>query len=154
MDNGKEKSVMPGWLRQMVKYGIVGGLNTLITLVLYYLLTKALHVQADAANAAGYVAGFINSFFLNKFWTFKSRGDWKKESLVFLLVFLVCYAIQLGSFQLFKLFFRWDLVAFVYHLPLIDRFLKTPEDWAIWPAMVIYTLAGFVGNKLVTFREK
>ena len=62
-------------LVQLVKFGIVGVLNTLLTLVVYAVLLK-LGVWYLAASAIGFVAGATNGFLLNRRWTFKEHvGD-------------------------------------------------------------------------------
>jgi putative flippase GtrA len=62
-------------LVQLVKFGIVGVSNTLLTLVVYAVLLK-LGVWYLAASAIGFVAGATNGFLLNRRWTFKEHvGD-------------------------------------------------------------------------------
>ncbi|MDR0745534.1 MAG: GtrA family protein [Mediterranea sp.] len=93
-------------LKQMVKYGLVGILNTLLTAAIIWI---SLYILSDRdtpespsasvmfiANSAGYLAGLINSFILNRNWTFKSKSDWKLSLLRFLIAFAVCYCLQLG----------------------------------------------------------
>jgi putative flippase GtrA len=63
-------------LIQFVKFGIVGISNTLLTLAVYTLLLKVLGVWYLAASAIGFIAGTINSFLLNRRWTFRGHvGD-------------------------------------------------------------------------------
>jgi putative flippase GtrA len=123
-------------LEQLIKYGAVGVVNTLLTLAVIFVLTKIFSVDYIAANAAGYVLGFINSFILNKLWTFRSKGSLGKESLLFAAVFAVTYTIQLGF------------------LIVLKETLHINEDIAQLVSMVFYTCIGFAGNKLITFRKK
>lgn len=63
-------------LVQFVKFGIVGISNTLLTFAVYTLLLKGFGVWYLAASAIGFVAGTINSFLLNRRWTFRGHvGD-------------------------------------------------------------------------------
>jgi putative flippase GtrA len=63
-------------LVQFVKFGIVGISNTLLTLAVYTLLLKVFGVWYLAASAIGFIAGTINSFLLNRRWTFRGHvGD-------------------------------------------------------------------------------
>jgi putative flippase GtrA len=63
-------------LVQLVKFGIVGVSNTLLTLVVYTLLLKAFGVWYLAASAVGFAAGATNGFLLNRRWTFREHvGD-------------------------------------------------------------------------------
>ena len=63
-------------LVQFVKFGIVGVSNTLLTFAVYTLLLKVFGVWYLAASAIGFGAGTVNSFLLNRRWTFRGHvGD-------------------------------------------------------------------------------
>ncbi len=55
-------------LRQFGRYAVVGVINTLLTLIVILVFKGILHFNPWISNAAGYVAGFINSFVMNKMW--------------------------------------------------------------------------------------
>ena len=63
--------------RQVLRFGLVGGLNTLVdVLILNSLLLLFPTTSAPkllAYNSLAYSLGAVNSFFLNKYWTFGSR---------------------------------------------------------------------------------
>jgi putative flippase GtrA len=59
-------------VRQFVKYGVVGASNTVLTFVVYTVLVT-LGLQYLVAVVLGYCAGSLNSYFLNRHWTFKAR---------------------------------------------------------------------------------
>ena len=59
-------------VRQFVKYGIVGASNTVITFVVYSVLVT-LGVPYTIALLLGYAVGSLNSYFLNRHWTFRAR---------------------------------------------------------------------------------
>jgi len=58
-------------VRQFVKYGIVGASNTVLTFVIYSALVLA-HVDYLAALLIGYLVGSLNSYILNRRWTFRA----------------------------------------------------------------------------------
>ena len=63
-------------LVQLVKFGIVGVSNTLLTFAVYTLLLKAFGVWYLAASAIGFAVGATNGFLLNRRWTFREHvGD-------------------------------------------------------------------------------
>jgi putative flippase GtrA len=63
-------------LIQFIKFGIVGISNTLLTFAVYTLLLKGFGVWYLAASAIGFAVGTINSFLLNRRWTFRGHvGD-------------------------------------------------------------------------------
>jgi putative flippase GtrA len=60
----------------LVKFGIVGVSNTVLTLVVYTVLLKVFGVWYLAASAIGFVVGATNGFLLNRRWTFREHvGD-------------------------------------------------------------------------------
>jgi putative flippase GtrA len=59
-------------VRHFVKYGIVGGSNTILTLAIYTILVKELGVHYLVALLLGYVVGSLNSYILNRHWTFRA----------------------------------------------------------------------------------
>lgn len=123
-------------LREFARYCVVGILNTLITLAVIFILMKAFDVNYVFANAVGYVFGFTNSFILNKFWTFSSRGRVHREAALFVLVFAVSYAAQL-----------------MFLLVLKEGF-GISADFSQIVAMGFYTIVNFLGNKYITFRTR
>ncbi|HIX27842.1 MAG TPA: GtrA family protein [Candidatus Barnesiella excrementigallinarum] len=123
-------------LWQLIRFGIVGVINTLITLAVIYLLQEVLDVKYTTANLAGYVAGVINSFFWSKLWVFKKlNSNFIREAVLFLISFGVCYGIQ-----------------FVSLLVLVEL-LHIPDLWAQLLGMVVYTLCNFIMNRCITFKK-
>ncbi|ACL74736.1 GtrA family protein [Ruminiclostridium cellulolyticum] len=123
-------------MRQMVKYGLVGVINTIITMIVLFVLQNAFGVSYKLANGAGYVCGFINSFILNKFWTFKgNQKSTLSQFIRFSLVFAVCYAMQLGFVVL-----------------LVEK-MHIEKNISQLIGMVFYTLISFLLNKVFTFKN-
>jgi putative flippase GtrA len=56
---------------QLARFATVGATNTLVTLVVYALLS-ALGLAAPPAGALAFAAGGANGYFLNRGWTFAS----------------------------------------------------------------------------------
>lgn len=65
-----------------VKFCIVGGINTLIDLAVFSLLFYALSVPLLAANTAGFCAGVLNSYLMNKAWTFGDRAPHTPKTFI------------------------------------------------------------------------
>jgi putative flippase GtrA len=57
-------------IRQFVKYGVVGAGNTALTLIIYAIEVKLVGVPYLIALPIGYFAGGLNSYLLNRHWTF------------------------------------------------------------------------------------
>ena len=62
------------WLRQLVRFGLVGGLNTLLDILVLNTLLLLFPTTSTATllayNALAFSVGAINSFLLNRYWTF------------------------------------------------------------------------------------
>ena len=76
-------------VKQIFKFGAVGVLNTLVDLGLLNLLVY-LGMGAVLANTISFSAAAVNSFFWNKFWTFRERERaWQRQIVPFILVVTV-----------------------------------------------------------------
>lgn len=120
-------------LVQFVKYSLIGASNTVITAAVIYLMQNILGYSMEWSNAVGYVAGLLNSFLWNTKWTFRSDFGWKTFG-AFMLVFLLCYALQMGVLQLLR------------YSTSIDRYVIQLL------AMGVFTVANFLMNKFVVYR--
>jgi len=60
--------------RQFLKYGVVGASNTILTFVIYTVGVVEVGVPYLLALIVGYVVGSLNSYILNRHWTFRA-GD-------------------------------------------------------------------------------
>ena len=135
---------------QLLKYGVIGVFNTLITLVTFYLLNTKLELSYGISNVTGYVLGVINSFLWNRNWVFKTKNDFKRELALFVIGFLICLALQL--------FVSWILLEVVGWKDLRDDIIpffpmqKAGQNIVMVLAMVAYTLANYAYNRFVTFR--
>ncbi len=73
------KHYLVGFVKQLLRFCIVGGLNTFIDLLVFNLLiwllpTTHVHVLV-LYNSLAYLVGAVNSFFWNKLWTFEHRSQ-------------------------------------------------------------------------------
>lgn len=60
-------------MAKLFKFCVVGGINTLITLVIFYVLNKVIGLNYLLSSVVGYVIGMFNSYILNKRWTFRDK---------------------------------------------------------------------------------
>lgn len=121
---------------QFMRFALTGILNTLVHMAVFMLLYRLAGMPVLAASALGYAAGVINSFVINRRWTFGVRGDGATtEFAKFLVVNLVSMTINLVLLQL-----------------LVDRHAMNPElaqVIAIAAALVV----NYSGNRWWTFRQ-
>ena len=85
-------------IKQAIKYGVVGLSNTLITMIVIWVMMKLFGCREGLSNLTGYVAGILNSFhleqamdFQGKFHRMDERGGFGSRSLL-----LFVYALQYG----------------------------------------------------------
>lgn len=115
----------------IIKYGIAGIANTIVTIAVYFVL-RHFSVQEDVSNLLSYAAGILNSFILNKVFVFKDRhSSWMRQGFIFILGAGICWLLQLGTFHLL--------------LPML------PETWAYLLAMLVYNILYYLYNRLITF---
>ena len=132
---------------QLVKYALVGCINTLITLGLIFVCKSLLGINDYVSNAIGYAAGLINSFIWNKNWVFNSRGDYHREMVVFFVGFAICYALQFLTVWLINQSWFGDTE---YDL---GFFVISGYGIATLIGNVVYTCANFIFNRAVTFKK-
>ena len=120
---------------QLIKFGMVGVMNTLVDFIVYQVLVYfGLHYAV--AQCISYSCGLLNSYFFNSRWTFKETKKYTKQEFArFILVNLVSLGISVLLLRLCYevLGITSDLVAKLIVTALV---------------MVI----NFIGNKLFVFK--
>ena len=72
---------------QLIKFGIVGVIATLIDLAVLMLLKEFMHVDVLVASAVAFSVSVIANYILSMLFVFESRGNSKvKEFLVFVVL--------------------------------------------------------------------
>lgn len=116
--------------RQLTSFGAIGVLNTLITATTISVLTFA-GLHPVLCNMAGFGLGLLNSFVMNKRFTFKATGD--NSLLPFLASFAVAYGL--------------NLVVLVLSAPLGAIHALVPQA----AGMLVYNVVFFILMKLWVF---
>ena len=134
-------------LIQFVKYCIVGILNTLVTLGVIYLCKSLMGWNLYVSNALGYICGMANSFVCNRQWVFHSHGRYGREIIKFAGGFASCYLLQLWAV--------WMLTSTYggYEFR-IAGIVLSGYGIATLIGNVVYTLANFIYNRMVTFTDR
>ena len=86
---------MTGLLRQSLRFGAVGLVNTAIGLASIYAVMFFFQTGPAIANAVGYAIGLAISFSLNRVWTFDSKRPIAHVLPKYLLVATICYLLNL-----------------------------------------------------------
>jgi putative flippase GtrA len=141
------------WIKQAVKYGIVGVGNTLLSLVIIWIMTKKFGCTEASSNFVGYFIGLINSFFLNRRWTFNSTANVVGSGVRFFLVFAVCYLLQLGVLLCLNRYSSHNPPLYLFFEPVL-KVLKIDALFYIQIlSMIVYTVLNFLINKYYTFKK-
>jgi putative flippase GtrA len=91
----------------MARYLIVGVANTVVGLAVILLLQSVAGLSPYAANAGGYICGILLGFALNRGWTFRSDGSYGSTASRYVLVFGVCYALNLATLLVATHWLHW-----------------------------------------------
>lgn len=122
-------------MRQFMKFGVVGVLNTLSSLLMYSLLIEFANIEPIGANAAAFVVSVTMSFFLNKRWTFRNRSEQATRQYA---AFFVISGIGL---------LISSSIIFLTH-----NILGWQEYVAFFTAVVIVLFWNFNANRMWTFK--
>ncbi len=126
---------------QLLRFVVVGLVNTLVDLVAFYLLGLIPGMPDIAAKGISYVLGICNSFVWNKYWTFgaarSERG--KREFAVFFAVNTPPLIVNVVVFTLLGL---W-----IDEGSLLVRMSKA------FGAAVISVAWNFMGRRYLAFRH-
>lgn len=88
---------MMGLVRQSLRFGAVGLVNTTIGLTAIYALMFFFGAGPALANAIGYAIGLAVSFALNRVWTFNSTQSVGHVLPKYLMAAAACYLLNLGA---------------------------------------------------------
>ncbi|MBE7056966.1 MAG: GtrA family protein [Ruminococcaceae bacterium] len=129
--------------KEFLSFCLVGGLNTLVSLIVFSILVLITGVSKEEAtlltiilNVISDIAGGINSYLWNRFWVFKKSNTSTKESLP---KFVVTFCIYIAISSILFSFFQWLL-------PVHEIVIKII-------VLPITTIINFLMNKLWAFKK-
>ena len=83
---------------RFVRFCITGGLNTLVDFIVFFLLTGSLKWPVIPSQVISYSAGILNSYCINRRWTFQTRNRFfGREMLWFIGVNLCVLGVSVLS---------------------------------------------------------
>ena len=123
-----------------LRFLLVGLLNTLVSSSVMFLLYNLTHCGYWFSSAVSYVVGSVVSYFLNKNFTFRSRGRDTTVVPRFIVNIAVCYAAAYGAAR-----------------PLARAVLSGAsealrDNAAMGFGMCIFTALNYIGQRLFVFR--
>jgi len=134
---GFDREKIKPLIGQAVRFGAVGFLNTAIDFGLFTLALKVFLLPELLSQAIGYSGGVVNSFFVNRVFTFNAR--------------------HVRSFGAFSLFVLINLVSLGVSL-LVLYGLRETFTIGVYPAKAIATVMAwginFSGSRWLVFKAK
>lgn len=120
-----------GWIKEFIRFSLVGVLATGIHYGIYHLLLP--YINVNIAYTTGYVIGFGFNFCLTSFFTFRTKPSWKK-------------LVGMGGAH---------LVCYLLHIVLLNffLFLDVPKPLAPLPVFAIAIPVNFILVRFV-FKHK
>ncbi|MBQ2752008.1 MAG: GtrA family protein [Oscillospiraceae bacterium] len=129
------KDFLLGEFFKLVKFGITGVMNTLVDFAVFLLLTH-IGVAIYFAQVVSYSCGILNSYIVNRSWTFKSKGKFLGPQMVRFI------AVNL-SLLLLSLVLLWVFTEQLGFIKILAKLCST----------VLIMVIGFVVNRLWVFRQ-
>ena len=165
-DSAKKQFDSPKSFIQLIKFALVGVLNTLVDFLVYTLLVLVFGISENNVFMIGlftliaYACGVLNSFILNTRWTF--RQEYKrtaKERVMFVVVNIVSWGL---SYLLVWLFSNYvfsgssitDWVCSLIGFTTPEKVSKVVSILSKLLATPFVIIVNFLGNKLLVFNKK
>lgn len=126
---------------QLIQFGIVGGLGTIINLLILYSFTEFLGLYYLYSAVFAFFIALTFNFILNKIWTFEEKFRQ--------------YPLKKITYQ-YSLFFLFSLLALAVNLFFLHLFVEKFHFWYIFAqllAILLAYLVNFAGSKLLVFRQ-
>lgn len=126
-------------ITQFIKFGMVGVLNTVISLATYYILIH-FNVNYIIANTIGFMLGTLNAYYWNNRYVFKKEEDEKRSTVKSGIKVFISYGFTF-------------LLGTVLLILWVD-ILNIPEKIAPIINLIITIPLNFVLNKLWAFKNE
>ena len=148
---------------QLIKFALVGVVNTLVDVLVFTLLVFIFNVPKSGGalltvlfNVIAYSCGILNSFLMNTHWTFKAEYKrTKRETIEFIALNLVSLGLSTLLIFIFKnyVFTGSSVTAWVCNL---INYTNT-EKMVTWLSKLLATpiviIVNFLGSKLLVFNK-
>lgn len=128
--------------RTFWKFILVGIANTIFGTGIMFLFYNVFHLSYWISSASNYFFGSILSYFLNKLFTFKNKGNAKETLPRFVINITLCYLLAYGLAK-----------------PLAMRMLSgmtvtVQENVAMLVGMCLFVGFNYLGQRFFVFKEK
>ncbi len=142
---------------KLLKFIAVGILNTIVGTAIMFSLYNLAHFGYWFSSAANYIITSIMSFFLNKYFTFKSKGSIWRELPRFAANIAVCYFLAYGIAKKATLAVLAHLPGSLYIGIMTDIFpseAKMSENIAMLVGMGLFVVFNYFGQRFFAFKNE
>lgn len=124
-----------------LKFAIVGVANTIFGTAVMFVFYNVFHFSYWISSASNYILGSILSYFLNKYFTFKSKDKSFKSILRFVINITLCYFIAYGVAK--------PLVRII----LVSATVSLQDNASMLVGMCLFVLLNYIGQRFFVFKE-
>jgi len=140
--------------KEFIKYCLVGIVNTIVGTGTAFIALDFFGCNYAVSTTLAYVTGNISSFYLNKTFTFKSKGNTVFEFFKFFLTMLPSYVFSYwAGYKICRYLLSLGFFDFINNFIKIKETLIS-DNIAIPLSMLIYLILGFTINKFLVFNKK
>ncbi len=127
--------------KTFLKFIIVGIVNTAVGAGVMFALYNVFHCSYWISSIMNYVVGSIVSFFLNKYFTFKSNTFSLREVIYFTVNIAVCFFIAYGAAKPFTMYL------------LSGYSVRVQENTAMLIGMFLFTGLNYLAQRFIVFKS-
>lgn len=145
---------------KLLKFALVGILNTVVGYAINFVALNVFNCNFMLAGALNYIPTSVMSFFLNKYFTFKSEGNLKREAFRFAINILVCWLLAYGIAQPATAFVMkfapegiFDFVRWISFGYLNER-VQITDNVATIVGMGLFVIFNYVGQRFFAFKDE
>ena len=150
--------------KRFLKFGIVGGLGTIVNLVIFGLLTLA-GVHPLISATVSFIVAATSNYILNSVWVFKDRGHKRTKILWVKFMCVSVFSLCINLIVLFimekyimpKLMKWWiineimQITAGILNVKTLSKIIALYSQAVGIACSMIFN---FIGNNLITFKEE
>ena len=127
---------------EFIRFAMVGVINTLVGAAIMFGAHNLFGVSTEISKILNYTLTSVMSFFLNKHFTFRNKGNMWPQIVRFALVIIACYLI--ADFLEIQIMTRL----------LIVQSEKWHNNLSMLVHMLIFIALNYTGQRFFAFREK
>ncbi len=128
--------------KTFLKFVLVGIANTLFGTTIMFVFYNLFNFSYWISSASNYIFGSILSYFLNKYFTFKSKDNSLKNILIFAVNITVCYFVAYGLAK--------PAVGYIF----AGLGEKLQGNISMLAGMGLFVALNYIGQRFIVFANK